>query len=284
VVPPASRSLGVPSPDAGPPIQPSPRSGLSVYFLQRARDAYGSTFAFNLTCLVSSTLLARGAPPTARAENTSLVTGLFERLFAFLVNCSCTPRDCVVRSDVQWAKHSPLCAGGRSKLCPCVLTPAFSSMSSTAATPPSNETLPARPRARRLKSFPRSPRPLFGYWIDRASGELTTALTFRFMLDDLTKEAAPAPLLALAQKAIADEGRHVDLCLRMGATRRRGEARSGKARRHRASFFDGASARDDRCSAPFSVLFQRERGGAHPSGLPRTAHPRECASASTSCT
>jgi len=55
---------------------------------------------------------------------------------------------------------------------------------------------------------------LHDYWIDRARGELTTALTFEFMLADLEVEAAPAELLALARTAIADEHRHVDWCLR----------------------------------------------------------------------
>ncbi len=55
---------------------------------------------------------------------------------------------------------------------------------------------------------------LHAYWVDRASGELTTALTFEFMLDDLHVEGAPAELTALAEKAISDEHRHVDYCQR----------------------------------------------------------------------
>jgi len=55
---------------------------------------------------------------------------------------------------------------------------------------------------------------LHGYWTDRARGELTTALTFEFMLEDLLTEQAPAALVALAERAIADEHRHVDWCLR----------------------------------------------------------------------
>lgn len=55
---------------------------------------------------------------------------------------------------------------------------------------------------------------LHGYWIDRARGELTTALTFEYMLDDLSLEGVPGELLALARTAIADEHRHVDWCLR----------------------------------------------------------------------
>lgn len=55
------------------------------------------------------------------------------------------------------------------------------------------------------------------YWVDRARGELTTALTFEFMLADLEIEAAPRELLELARTAIADEHRHVDWCLRWAA-------------------------------------------------------------------
>jgi len=39
---------------------------------------------------------------------------------------------------------------------------------------------------------------LHQYWLDRASGELTTALTFEFMQADLEQEGAPAELIALA--------------------------------------------------------------------------------------
>lgn len=52
------------------------------------------------------------------------------------------------------------------------------------------------------------------YWVDRARGELTTALSFEFMLADLREEGAPRELVALAETAIGDEHRHVDWCLR----------------------------------------------------------------------
>lgn len=55
---------------------------------------------------------------------------------------------------------------------------------------------------------------LHEYWVDRARGELTTALTFEFMRDDLVFEGAPDAVVALANEAIADEHRHVDWCLR----------------------------------------------------------------------
>jgi hypothetical protein len=87
---------------------------------------------------------------------------------------------------------------------------------------------------------------LRGYWIDRASGELTTALTFQFMLKDLTHEGAPPTLLALARNAIVDERRHVDWCLLWadmvdGSTPARAELAGTDP-----LSFDGASARDDR--------------------------------------
>lgn len=87
---------------------------------------------------------------------------------------------------------------------------------------------------------------LHAYWLDRAEGELTTALTFEFMLDDLRQENAPAELLALAQKALEDEHRHVDWCLRWARAvdaERPAEARLGGTR---PLAFDGASPRDNR--------------------------------------
>lgn len=58
---------------------------------------------------------------------------------------------------------------------------------------------------------------LFCYWVDRAEGELTTALSFEFMLADLAAEGAPEALLSLARRAIADEHLHADWCLRWAA-------------------------------------------------------------------
>lgn len=55
---------------------------------------------------------------------------------------------------------------------------------------------------------------LWQYWIDRASGELTTALAFEFILDDLRAMRVPDELSAIAEHAISDEHRHVDWCLR----------------------------------------------------------------------
>jgi hypothetical protein len=87
---------------------------------------------------------------------------------------------------------------------------------------------------------------LRGYWVDRASGELTTALTFQFMLADLTHEDAPPALLALARSAIADERRHVEWCLLWAdmvdaSTPARAELGGTDP-----LCFDGASAHDNR--------------------------------------
>jgi hypothetical protein len=87
---------------------------------------------------------------------------------------------------------------------------------------------------------------LHEYWVDRARGELTTALTFEFMLADLEIEAAPRELIALAKTAIADEHRHVDWCLRwarlVAPTRPVEPELSGT----RPLELEGASARDNR--------------------------------------
>jgi hypothetical protein len=84
------------------------------------------------------------------------------------------------------------------------------------------------------------------YWLDRATGELTTALTFEFMLADLTEEDAPASLLDLARRAISDEHLHADWCLRWAE-----RVDPERPVRPRVSgmlplIFDGASEHDNR--------------------------------------
>jgi hypothetical protein len=87
---------------------------------------------------------------------------------------------------------------------------------------------------------------LHQYWLDRASGELTTALTFEFMHADLQAEGAPAELITLADRAISDEHRHVDWCMRWARLvdgAHPGTARLGGTRPLE---FEGASPRDNR--------------------------------------
>jgi hypothetical protein len=55
------------------------------------------------------------------------------------------------------------------------------------------------------------------FWLGRAEGDLTTALSFEYMLDDLRALGAPKVLTELAERAIGDEHRHVDWCLRFAA-------------------------------------------------------------------
>src|SRR5262245_33589360 len=88
-------------------------------------------------------------------------------------------------------------------------------------------------------------RRLRDYWLDRASGELTTALTFEFMLDDLTREGLPGEVLELASVAIADEHRHADWCLRW-AERLDDAPAAASLGGTRPLCFDGASEHDDR--------------------------------------
>src|SRR5262245_23046128 len=73
-------------------------------------------------------------------------------------------------------------------------------------------------------------RELWQYWIDRADGELTTALAFEFVLDDLRAMSAPSELVEMAERAISDEHRHVDWCLRWA--RRVDDARAAQASFH----------------------------------------------------
>lgn len=87
---------------------------------------------------------------------------------------------------------------------------------------------------------------LHEYWIDRARGELTTALAFEFMLDDLTQEGVPPKLLELARSAIADEHRHVDYCLRWARLVDRSRPAEPRLSGTRPFAFDGASDHDNR--------------------------------------
>jgi hypothetical protein len=87
---------------------------------------------------------------------------------------------------------------------------------------------------------------LRGYWVDRARGELTTALTFEFMLADLIEESAPRELVALAETAITDEHRHVDWCLRWANFIDDREPAEPEPSGTRPLELDGASAHDNR--------------------------------------
>jgi hypothetical protein len=84
------------------------------------------------------------------------------------------------------------------------------------------------------------------YWLGRADGELTTALSFEFMLEDLRLEAAPAPLLELAASAVRDEHAHTDWCTRWAQCLGDGEPAKPRLRGTRPLCFDGASDHDNR--------------------------------------
>jgi len=87
---------------------------------------------------------------------------------------------------------------------------------------------------------------LHEYWLARADGELTTALAFEFMLDDLVQESVPSSVSELARNAIGEEHRHVDYCLAWA--RRVDPSRPAEAHFHgtRPHGFDGASDHDNR--------------------------------------
>lgn len=86
---------------------------------------------------------------------------------------------------------------------------------------------------------------LRNFWLGRAHGELTTALSFEFMLEDLRALGAPRSLLELAESAIADEHRHVDWCLRF-ARLLSDEPCHAELGGTRPVTFDGASEHDNR--------------------------------------
>lgn len=84
------------------------------------------------------------------------------------------------------------------------------------------------------------------YWVDRADGELTTALSFEFMLEDLKHLQAPTEICALAERAIADEHRHVDWCVRWAERIDPTQPVRAAFRGTRPAAFDGASEHDNR--------------------------------------
>jgi hypothetical protein len=84
------------------------------------------------------------------------------------------------------------------------------------------------------------------FWIGRARGELTTALSFEFMLDDLRALGAPAVLTELAERSIADEHRHVDWCLRFARLWGAGAPAEASLSGTRPLELDGASEHDSR--------------------------------------
>ncbi len=84
------------------------------------------------------------------------------------------------------------------------------------------------------------------FWCGRANGELTTALSFEFMLEDLRQLAAPQVLLELAETAISEEHRHVDWCLRFARLLGNGEPASAELGGTRPLVFNGASDADNR--------------------------------------
>ncbi len=84
------------------------------------------------------------------------------------------------------------------------------------------------------------------FWLGRAHGELTTALSFEFMLEDLRALAAPAVLTDLCERSIADEHRHVDWCLRFARVWGNGAPAQAVLGGTRPYCFAGASSHDNR--------------------------------------
>lgn len=87
---------------------------------------------------------------------------------------------------------------------------------------------------------------LRAFWLARATGELTTALSFEYMLADLRALGAPQVLQDLAEAALSDEHRHVDWCLRFARLLGDGQEAQAELDGTRPLVFDGASAADCR--------------------------------------
>ncbi|HVY25498.1 MAG TPA: hypothetical protein VHB79_03065 [Polyangiaceae bacterium] len=102
------------------------------------------------------------------------------------------------------------------------------------------------PLAEAARLAPEQRQALRSFWIARASGELTTALSFEFMLDDLRELQAPRVLLQLAERAVSEEHRHVDWCLRFARLLGEGEDARAELGGTSPLTFDGASDADNR--------------------------------------
>lgn len=87
---------------------------------------------------------------------------------------------------------------------------------------------------------------LRSFWIARACGELTTALSFEYMLDDLRLLGAPAVLCDLAARAVREEHRHVDWCLRLARLLGEGDDVRAELIGTRPLAFEGATEADNR--------------------------------------
>jgi len=87
---------------------------------------------------------------------------------------------------------------------------------------------------------------LAAYWWRRAEGEITSWVAFGHVLQDLRVEHSPSPVIALAERAVADEYQHALWC--MDWARRFGHP-SGtqvRPRSERPLFFSGRSEEENR--------------------------------------
>jgi len=103
--------------------------------------------------------------------------------------------------------------------------------------------LPTRELAASLSDERRSE--LRSFWLGRAHGELTTALSFEFVLEDLVTLGAPSALTTLARDAVAEEHTHADWCMRFARLLDDAPCEA-ELSGTRPLTFEGASAADNR--------------------------------------
>jgi hypothetical protein len=87
---------------------------------------------------------------------------------------------------------------------------------------------------------------LAAYWWQRAEGEMTSWVGFQHVLSDLRAEGSPAPVIALAERAVLDEHRHALWC--RDWARRFGHSADDEVRprSERPVIFPGATESDNR--------------------------------------
>lgn len=91
---------------------------------------------------------------------------------------------------------------------------------------------------------------LHRYWTERANSELTTALAFEHVLDDLRALGAPRVLLDLTEAAIGEEHNHTDFCLAQARALAPEAAVQLEFHGTRPAEFAGASAEENRILRP----------------------------------
>jgi hypothetical protein len=98
------------------------------------------------------------------------------------------------------------------------------------------------------------------YWWQRAEGELTSWVGFQHVLEDLRLEGSPAPVIALAERAVADEYQHAVWCRDWALKFGHPADREPQVRSERPVVLPSASARENRLARIILCCFTETVG------------------------